>query len=141
MQRIETGIEGTFGFHTPKQTQQVINPKITIQGVTTTQDIEIISTYPNSKIVLKIEEIPPLDIFYSWTHKAVIRRQTKKRKIDASTTRNPEKEPMEVVWKDTPIDQLENLTRLSQFVGAYANATMDKETKFHIFFKEKEEII
>ena len=47
-QQIEARLEGTYGFQTPKQTQQVVNPKTTIQGVTTTQDIEIILAYPTS---------------------------------------------------------------------------------------------
>ena len=33
---------------------------------------------------------------------------------------------MEVVWKDTPIDPYENLTKLSQFACAYATITIDK---------------
>ena len=46
---------------------------------------------------------------------------------------------MEVIWKDTPIDPSKNITKLSQFAGAYATATIDKETEFWLLLKEKEE--
>ena len=40
---------------------------------------------------------------------------------------------MEVVWKNTPSNLIENLTiRLSQFAGAYTTATMDKAAKVSI---------
>lgn len=43
--------------------------------------MEIILTFSTSEIVLKIEEIPPLDVFYSPKHKAVMSRSRKKRKV------------------------------------------------------------
>jgi len=50
-------------------------------------------------------------------------------------------EPMDIVWKDSPMDLSENLTRLSQFVGAYATTTIDKATKVQILLREKEQNI
>ena len=43
------------------------------------QDMEIIPENPTEEIVLKVEEIPPLDIFYSPKHRAVVRKQRKRR--------------------------------------------------------------
>lgn len=45
------------------------------------------------------------------------------------TIMNLENEPMDVVWKDTPVDPLENLTKLSQFTRDYATTTINKVTK------------
>lgn len=70
-----TNLEETSELKTPKQNQHKENPETTKHGVTNTQDIEVIPTFPTSKIVLKIEEIPPLDILYSPTHKVVVKRQ------------------------------------------------------------------
>jgi len=69
--------------------------------------------------------MPPLDIFYSPTHKVAVKRRRKKRDTIAVTT--TENEPMDIVWKDTPIKPPYNLTKFSQFTGAYAIATIDKE--------------
>ena len=44
---------------------------------------------------------------------------------------------MDIVWKDSPIDPSENLTRLSQFAGAYATTTIDKATKVKMLLKER----
>jgi len=53
----------------------------------------------------------------------------------------PGNEPMDIIWKDIPSSPTENLTKLSQFVGAYATATIDKSTKVSIFLREREERI
>ena len=45
-----------------------------VEEVINTQETEHIPIAPSSEIVVKIEEIPPLDVFYSTQHKAVIRR-------------------------------------------------------------------
>ena len=45
---------------------------------------------------------------------------------------------MEVVWKDTPSNPIENLTRLSQFAGAYTTATIDKAIEVSILIQEKD---
>lgn len=36
---------------------------------------------------------------------------------------------MDIVWKDTLVDPSENLTKLSQFTGAYAITTIDKRNE------------
>ena len=47
---------------------------------------------------------------------------------------------MDVVWKESPVNPSANLTRLSQFAGAYVIVTIDKgEVK--MFLKEKEDKI
>lgn len=46
------------------------------------KQIEIIPKYPSSYITLSIEDIPPLDVFYSPNHRVVVKRQRKKRRID-----------------------------------------------------------
>lgn len=48
-------------------------------------------------------------------------------------------EPMDIVWKDIPSNPTEKLTKMSQFTGAYATATMDKATKVSIFLRQREE--
>lgn len=47
-----------------------------------TKETEIIPKDPTREIVLQIEEIPPLDVFYSPKHKAVVKRQRKRRRAD-----------------------------------------------------------
>jgi len=49
-----------------------------IEEVINTQETKHIPATLSSEIVLKIEEIPPLDVFYSPQHKVVVRRQRKK---------------------------------------------------------------
>ncbi len=46
---------------------------------------------------------------------------------------------MDIVWKDSQTGPLENLTKLSQFTGAYASATIDKAIEVRQLVKEKEE--
>jgi len=92
---------------------------------------------PTLEIVLRIEEIPLLDVFYSPTHKVVVKRQGKKRKLDVVAVATPENDPMDIVWKDSNIDPSQNLTKLSQFAGAYATTTIDKAVKVQILFKKK----
>jgi len=57
--------------------------------------------------------------------------------LDATAATTPDNEPMDIVWKDSPIDPSENLTRLSQFAGAYATTTIDKATKVKMLLKER----
>lgn len=61
------------------------NPKemtmeMIIEMVINDQEKKHIPIAPSSEIVLRIEEISPLDVLYSPQHKVVIRRQRKKRK-------------------------------------------------------------
>ena len=50
------------------------------EQATMSQHTEIILTLPTLEIVLKVTEIPPVDVFYSPLHKALVRRQRKKEK-------------------------------------------------------------
>lgn len=87
---------------------------------------------------MKIEEIPPLDIFFSPTHKAIVKRKRNKRKLDTMTIATLENDSMDIVWNDTPIDPSENIMKLSQLAGTYATVTIDKSTKVRLLLKEKE---
>ena len=46
------------------------------------KEVEIIPKDPSDQVILQIEEIPPLDVFYSPRHKAVVKRQRKRRRTD-----------------------------------------------------------
>jgi len=48
--------------------------------LTTSKYIEFVPAFPSLEIVLKEEEIPPLDIFYIPKHHVVMKRQSQKRK-------------------------------------------------------------
>ena len=67
-------VEGQ-NIQTPVQTKKVLVTEIS-GNVTEKEHIPIT---PSSNLVLKIEEIPPLDIFYSPQHKAILRKQRKKK--------------------------------------------------------------
>lgn len=110
------------------------------EQATTSQHTEIICTLPTLEIVLKVTEIPPLDVFYSPLHKDVVRRQRKRRRVDTPEY-PPRNDPMDIVLKDIPFNPTENLTRPSQFMQAYAWATMDKANEVSTLQREKEERI
>ena len=58
-------------------TQHPLVTNITVEGTvsnTNRQDVEIIPENPSEEIILKIEDIPPLDVFYSAKHRAVVRK-------------------------------------------------------------------
>ena len=112
------------GFQTPQG--QIVSAKETTENLeTSSQDAEVIPAFPIAEIILKVTDIPPLDVLYSPLRKAVARKHRKRRRIETP----PGNEIMEVVWKDTPSNPIDNLTRLSQFAGAYTTATMDKAAK------------
>ena len=90
---------------------------------------------------MNIEEIPPLDVFYSPKHRDVVKRQRKKRKIDQTSSTIPQSEFMNVLWKDSEVNPSEDLTKLSQFAGAYTTATINKATEVNQLFKEKDKRI
>lgn len=90
---------------------------------------------------MRIEEIPLLDVFYSPTHKVVVKRQRKKRKLDAVAVMTSENEKLNIMKKDSPMDPSENLTKFSQFIGAYATKTIDKVIEVHMLLNEKEQRI
>ena len=66
---------------------QIVKEVVT-RTVSEVSDMEHIPITPSSELVLKVEEIPPLDIFYSPQHKAVVRRQRKKRKLESTLSQN-----------------------------------------------------
>ena len=102
-----------------------------VSSVTETEHIPIA---PPSELLLNVEEIPPLDVFYSPQHKEVVRRQRKKRKLE--NTLSQDAEQLDVLWKDPNNNPTENLTKLSQIAGAYASATIDKASEVQQLFKE-----
>ena len=90
-------------------------------------EIEHIPITPSSELMLKIEEIPPLNVFYSPQHKVVVRRQRNKRKLERVFSH--EAEQLDVLWQDPTTDPTKNLTKLSQIIGAYASVIIDKASK------------
>ena len=60
---------------TPVQTTKFLSTGIS-GTITETEQIPVT---PSSKIVLNVEDIPPLDVFYSPKYKAVVKKQRKKR--------------------------------------------------------------
>ena len=48
------------------------------------KDIENIPAFISSKLVLNIEEITPLNIFYSPPHKYIVKRERKRTNFDQS---------------------------------------------------------
>lgn len=110
-----------------------------IERDVSTQEIEHIPIAPTFEIVLRIEEIPPLDVFYIPQHKVVIRRQRKKIKLDFLLA--PEDKPLDVLCKDPSTNLSTNLTRLSQVVGAYNSMTIEKVAEVQLLLKEKEDRI
>lgn len=89
--------------------------------------------------MLNIEEIPPLNIFYSPQYKGVVRRQRKKRKLENMLHQDAEQ--LDVLWKDPNKNPTKNLTKLSQIAGAYASATIDKALEVQQLLKEQEDQI
>ena len=98
-------------------------------------ETEHIPITPSSEIMLKIDEIPPLYIFYSPQHKAVVRRQRKKRKLE--NVLSHDEEQLDILRKDPTTDPTENITKLSQITGAYASATIDKASEVRRLLNEK----
>ena len=71
---------------------KIVNP---LQRVPAMHDKEIIPAYPIDHIVLQIEDIPSLDIFYSPSYKVVVKRN--KRRIINETTSKPTDESVDVL--------------------------------------------
>ena len=121
----------------------VSNTQVAQEVVTTlasdVSETEHILIAPSSELLLNIEEIPPLDIFYSPQHKTVVRRQRKKRKLENTLSQDVEK--LDVLWKDPTSNPTENLTKLSQIIGAYASATIDKASEVQQLLKQREDQI
>jgi hypothetical protein len=101
------------------------------------QNVEVITQDPSDQIDLQVEEIPPLDIFYSPKHRAVVRRSRKRRRLDQPSISPEQTVTGNVVWKGE-LDPSEDLTKLSQFAGAYSAATIDKASEVSLLLKTKE---
>ena len=73
-------------FQTPEHSQKIVETVNPLQRVPAMHDKEIILAYSTDQIVLQIEDIPSLDIFYSPSYKAVVKRN-KRRRIDETTSK------------------------------------------------------
>ena len=89
---------------------------------------------------MQIEEIPPLDVFYSPKHKAVVKRQRKRRRADQPSPFPELTVTGNVVWKEE-FDPSDDLTNLSQYAGAYSAATIDKASEVSSLLKAKDQDI
>ena len=89
---------------------------------------------------MQIEEIPPLDVFYSPKHRATVKRQRKRRRTDQPSLFPEQTVIGNVLWKEEfyPSD---DLTKLSQYVGAYSAVTIDKASEVSNLIKEKDQEI
>jgi len=102
--------------------------------------IEIIPKDPLDQIVLQVEDIPPLDVFYSPKHRVVVKRQWKRRRIDQPSLFLEQIVMGSVVWKEE-FDPSDDLTKFSQYAGAYSVATIDKASEVRNMLKEKDQAI
>jgi hypothetical protein len=106
-------------------------------GPPISQDVEVITQDPSDQIDLQVEEIPPLDIFYSPKHRAVVKRSRKRRRLDQPSISPEQTVTGNVVWKGE-LDPSDDLTKLSQFAGAYSAATIDKASEVSLLLKTKD---
>lgn len=74
--------------------------------------MEIIPKDTSNQIVLQIEDIPPLDVFYSPKHRTVVKIQRKRRRLDQHSLLPKQSEIANVVWKEefSPFDDLMKLS-------------------------------
>ena len=89
---------------------------------------------------MQIEEIPPLDVFYSPKHKAVVKRQRKRKRTDQPSLFPELTVTGNVIWKEE-FDPSEDLTKLSQFAGAYSAAIIDKASEVSLLLKTRDQDI
>ena len=113
---IISGIKGSKDTDTSKTNdmQDVTSPQVLsgTSGPPKSKDVEIIPKDPTDQIILQVEDIPPLDVFYSMRHRAVVKRSRKRRRIDQPSI-FPEQTIMgNVVWK-AKLDPSNDLTKLS----------------------------
>lgn len=97
-------------------------------GLPPSTDLEIIPKDPSDQIILQVEDIPPLDVFYSPKHRAVVKRKWKRRRLDQPSLFLEQTEIANVVWKEE-FDPSDDLTKLSEYARAYLAATMDKASE------------
>ena len=67
-------VDKVISFQTPEHSQKIVETVNPLQQFPETHDREIIPAYPTKLIVLQIEEIPSLEIFYSPSHKVAVKR-------------------------------------------------------------------
>lgn len=87
-----------------------------------------------------MEDIPPLDVFYSPKHRVVVKQQWKRRRIHQPSPFPEQTVTANVVWKEE-FDPSNDLRKLSQYAGAYLAATMDKALEVSNLLKEKYQAI
>ena len=109
-------------------------------GPSNSKDVEVIPTGPSNQIVLQVEDIPPLDVFYSPRHKAVVKRQRKRQRTDQPSVFPEQTVTGNIVWKEE-FNPADDLTRLSQYAGAYSAATIDKASEVNLLLKTKDQEI
>lgn len=109
-------------------------------GPPISQNVEVITRDPSDQIVLQVEEIPPLDIFYSPKHRAVVKHSKKRRRLDQPSIFPEQTITGNVVWKEE-LDPSDDLTKLSQFAGAYSAATIEKALEVSLLLKTKDQEI
>ena len=78
-----------------------------------------------------------MDVFYNPKHRAVVKRQRKRRRIDQPSLFPEQTVTTNVVWKEE-FNPSDDLTKLSQYVVAYSAATMDKASEVSNLLKEKD---
>lgn len=88
--------------------------------------------------MLNIEEIPPLDIFYTPKHRVVVIKHRKRRRTDQDALFASREEFLNIVYKNAKVDPYEDLTKLSQYAGAYSAATIEKYSKVTQLVKQKD---
>ena len=109
-------------------------------GPPTSKEREVITKDPPNQIVLQVEDIPPLDVFYSPRIKAVVKRSRKRRRLDQPSIFPEQTVTGNVVWKEE-LDPCDDLTNLSQYAGAYSAALIDKASKVSLLLKTKDQEI
>ena len=114
---IISNLETSQGFSTPQVTvgQERTKTTVPIEGINSisiSKDAEIIPKDPSDQIVLQIEDIPSLDVFYSPKHRAIVKRQRKRRRLDQSSLLPAQIETTNVVWEEQ-FNPSDDLTKLS----------------------------
>ncbi len=77
--------------------------------ISNVSEMEHIPISPSSELMLKIEEIPPFDVFYSPQQKGTVRRQRKKRKLENVLSHDAEQ--LDILWQDPTTDPTANLSQ------------------------------
>ena len=64
-------------------------------------------------------------------------KRNKRRRTDETTLKSTDASG-DILWKYSSEDPTENLTKLIQYVGAYATATVDKASEIKALLKQRE---